>query len=130
MSSSTTTKKRRAADNIPDGDDQGRADRPAPALRADAKKPAPKAADDDDDGLHLPSPVWGHVLDYMPYDEVRSALLISKMLANEAVKYAHTLNIMKVYQMDGPADSIFDYGLRLANHGSTLMYSQNRPSML
>ena len=39
----------------------------------------------------------------MPYDEVRSALLISKMLANEAVKYTHTLNIMKVHQMDGPA---------------------------
>lgn len=97
MSTSTTTKKRKAADNL---SDECRAGGPAPALRVDAKKPAAPA---DDDGLHLPPPVWGHVLDYMPYQEVRSALLMCKMMANKAVKYVHTLNIMKVYQLDGPA---------------------------
>ena len=49
--------------------------------------------------------VWGHVLDYMPYPEVRSALLIHicKMMANEAVKCTHALNVMQVHQVDGPA---------------------------
>lgn len=53
--------------------------------------------------LHLPSPVWGHVLDYMPYQEVRSALLICKSIANEAVKYVHTLNIMRDCELDVPS---------------------------
>ena len=39
----------------------------------------------------------------MPYEEVRSALLVGKFTANEAVKYIHALNIMEVHQMDGPA---------------------------
>ena len=100
MSSSSSAKKRKT-DNNANVSDGGQADRSAPALRVDAKKPA------DDDGLHLPPPVWGHVLDFMPYQEVRSALLLCKMIANEAVKYAHTLNIMKVHQMDGPATRRF-----------------------
>jgi len=58
---------------------------------------------DDDDAEntppHLPAPVWGHVLDFMPYSEVRSALLVGKHIAVEAVKYVQTLNIMKSRQM-------------------------------
>ena len=58
----------------------------------------------DDDGIpHLPAPVWGHVLDFMPYQEVRSALLISKHVAVEAAKYAQTFNIMKGCEMYIPA---------------------------
>ena len=53
--------------------------------------------------LHLPAPVWGRVLDYMPYQEVRSALLICKAIANEAVRYVHTLNIMRDCELDIPA---------------------------
>ena len=48
----------------------------------------------------LPAPVWGHVLDYMPYQDVRSALLVGKLIANEAVKYVHTLNIMRSCEMN------------------------------
>ena len=100
MSSSRTMKKRKAAQDNPDG--EGQAGQPAPALRVDANKPTPADDDDDDDGLHLPAPVWGRVLEYMQYDEVRSALLICKMMANEAVKYVQTLNIMKVlFTVDG-----------------------------
>ena len=43
----------------------------------------------------LPAPVWGHVFEYMPYQEARSALLIGKLIANEAAKYVTTLNIMR-----------------------------------
>ena len=53
--------------------------------------------------LHLPSPVWGRVLDYMPYQEVRSALLICKSIGNEAVKYVHTFNIMRDCELDVPS---------------------------
>lgn len=53
--------------------------------------------------LHLPAPVWGRVLDYMPYQAVRSALLICKAIANEAVKCVHTLNIMRDCELDIPA---------------------------
>lgn len=52
---------------------------------------------------HIPPPVWGHVLDYMPYEEVRSALLIGKIIANEAVKYVRSLNFMKSCQLDVPS---------------------------
>ena len=41
---------------------------------------------------HLPAPVWGHVLDYMPYGEVRSALLVGKHIALDAVQYVQVLN--------------------------------------
>ena len=52
---------------------------------------------------HIPAPVWGHVLDYMPYGEVRSALLVGKIIAVEAVKYVQTINIMNSWEMDVPA---------------------------
>ena len=55
------------------------------------------------DNLHLPATVWGHVLDYMPYEEVRSALLVCKAIAHDAVKYVHTLNITGSCQMDIPS---------------------------
>ena len=102
MSSLTSTKKRKGASNIGISDD-GQVDRPAPALRAGAKKPAAQV--DADDGLTPPAPVWGHVLllDYMPCQEVRSALLTCKIMANGAVTCVHTLNVMQVCQMDGPA---------------------------
>ena len=72
------------------------------------KRKAEEISDDDandaDEGIpHLPAPVWGHVLDYMPYEEVRSALLVGKHIAVEAVKYVQTLNIMKSSQMFIPA---------------------------
>ena len=61
-------------------------------------------AGDADEGIpHLPAPVWGHVLDFMPYEEVRSTLLVGKHIAVEAVKYVQTLNIMKSSQMYIPA---------------------------
>ena len=65
-------------------------------------------AEDADEGIpHLPAPVWGHVLDFMPYEEVRSTLLVGKHIALEAVKYVHTLNIMKISQMYIPATRRF-----------------------
>ena len=63
----------------------------------------PRAEDEPPPPLHLPPPVWGRVLDYIPYQEVRSALLICKAIANEAVKYVHTLNIMGDCELDIPA---------------------------
>jgi hypothetical protein len=90
-----TSSQKRKANEDPPGEDSGR---PAPALRKDASSVQPKSH-----ALHLPAPMWGHVLDYLPYGDVRSALLVSKIIANEAVKYVRTLNIMKACQMDGPS---------------------------
>ena len=47
--------------------------------------------------------MWGHVLDFVPYDEVLSALFINKMVTNDAVKYVRTLNFTKGYQLDVPS---------------------------
>ena len=52
---------------------------------------------------HIPAPVWGHVLDYMPYGEVRQMLLVGKTICTEAVKYVQTINIMNSWEMDAPA---------------------------
>jgi len=52
---------------------------------------------------HLPAPVWGHVLDFMPYAEVRSALLVGKCIAVEAVRHVQTLNMMRGCELHIPA---------------------------
>lgn len=87
--------KKRTASELSDA--EGDEERPPPALRKDTLSTAAQ-----DDEPRLPAPVWGHVLDYMPYGEVRSALLICKMIAGEAVNYVRVLNFMKVEQMVGP----------------------------
>ena len=46
-------------------------------------------------------------MDFMPYEEVRSALLVGKIIANEAVKCVQTLNFMKGCQLDGPSTRRF-----------------------
>ena len=67
------------------------------------KRKADALSDASGDLPHLPAPVWGHVLDFMPYTEVRSALLVGKHIAVEAAKYASTLNIVKESEMYIPA---------------------------
>ena len=75
--------------------------RPAVIAR---RKDAKSVSDPTSGGTpQIPPPVWGHVLDYMPYEEVRSALLVGKIIANEAAKYVRTLNFMKSCQLDGPS---------------------------
>ena len=102
MSSSTSNNKRKA-DTISGGDltDGSVGGRPAAIARL---KDATSVSDPDPSGTpQIPPPVWGHVLDYMPYEEVRSALLVGKIIANEAVKYVRALNFMKSFQLDIPS---------------------------
>lgn len=84
---STSSNKRKSHDAF--GATREDAERSPLAPRKDAARAATK------DQHHLPAEVWGHVLDYMSYDEVRSALLVGKVIANEAVDYVQRLNIMK-----------------------------------
>ena len=51
------------------------------------------SSDDSGDLPHLPAPVWGHVLDFMPYTEVRSVLLVGKHIAVE-VTGNRTVNLV------------------------------------
>ena len=68
------------------------------------KKTQVAPTDNNDDGpLQLPAVVWGHVLDFMPYEEVRSALLICKTVANDAVNHVQIINIMNSTQLNVPA---------------------------
>ena len=85
--SSSSDRKRKADDFA---GDEAHAKRPAHA------NPEPTAP-------HIPAPVWAHVLDYMPYGEVRSALMVGKIIAVEAVKHVQTLNIMNGWEMDVPS---------------------------
>lgn len=55
---------------------------------------------DEPQQLQFPAEVWGHILDFMFYEEVRSALLICKLVANDAVKHVQTITIMKSSQLD------------------------------
>ena len=94
----TTSNNKRKADALGDSGDSGR---PAAIARL---KDATSVSDPSFPTIpHIPPPVWGHVLDFMPYEEVRSALLVGKIIANEAVKYVRTLNFMKGYQLDVPS---------------------------
>jgi len=63
-----------------------------------------KDAENSVDGVaHLPATVWGRVLDFMPYTEVRSVLLVGKHIAVEAVKHVKTLNVMRGCELYIPA---------------------------
>ena len=53
--------------------------------------------------LHLPAPVWGHILDFMPCAEVRSALRIGKLTAVQAANCVRTINIMRGCEMHIPS---------------------------
>ena len=48
----------------------------------------------------LPPAVWGHVLDYLLYGEVRQAILVNKTMANEASKYVEEIFITEPCQLD------------------------------
>ena len=74
----------------------------APALRKDAAA-SPEPRNDEHLNHHLPAPIWAHALDYLPYEEVRSALLLCKMIADEASTYVLALNFTKSCQIDGPS---------------------------
>jgi len=69
------------------------------------KRKADELSDEETDETppHLPAPVWGRVLDFVPYAEVRSALLVAKLIAVEAVQYVQALNIMRGCEMYIPA---------------------------
>ena len=106
MSSPTGNNKRKAdalsCSHPMDSDDGG--GRPAVIARL---KDATSVSDPSPTTPHIPPPVWGRVLDFMPYEEVRSALLVGKIMANEAVKYVRVLNFMKSCELDGPSAQRF-----------------------
>ena len=95
--SSSSDRKRKAEDVA---GDEAHAKRPA---HANLKPPPTHTTVTEPMAPHIPAPVWGHVLDYMPYGEVRSALLVGKVIAVEAVKHVQTINIMNGWEMDVPA---------------------------
>jgi hypothetical protein len=51
--------------------------------------------------------VWGGILDFLPYGEVRSALVVGKHIAVEAVKYVETISVLKPQEMNVPATQRF-----------------------
>ena len=68
------------------------------------KRKADEISEDEEESAknevpHLPAPVWGGILDFMPYGEVRSALLVGKHIAVEAIKYVKTINVLKPSEM-------------------------------
>lgn len=52
---------------------------------------------------HIPATVWGHTMDYLPYNEVRSALRICKSIAKEAVRHVQTVSFTEACQLDSAA---------------------------
>ena len=77
----------------------------APKSSSSRKRKADELSDEETEETppHLPAPVWGRVLDFMPYTEVRSALLVAKIIAVEAVQYVQTLNVMRGCELYVPA---------------------------
>ena len=61
------------------------------------------SADDFTFVFHMPAWVWGSILDFLPYGEVRSALLVGKHIAVEAAKYVRTISLLKPQEMNVPA---------------------------
>ena len=114
MSSPTNSKNKRKADALghsrPMGSGGGGDDDGRPAVIARLKDATSGVSDNFSSPTtapHIPPPIWGRVLDFMPYEEVRSALLVGKIIANQAVKYVRVLNFTKSCQLDGPSARIF-----------------------
>ena len=85
--------------------------------------------------LQFPAEVWGHILDFMFYEEVRSALLVCRLVANDAVKHVQTITIMKSSQLDAPAARRFPnvrelniYCLFVYNKGIHGLYVPTQPN--
>ena len=110
--SSTCSKKRKAT---APADGKGGSKKSSSTLPKEAPSQAQEVPGSPPSIPRLPPPVWGHVMDYMPYREVRSALLIAKMIANEATRYVQTLNIMKSSQLDIPAARRFSSNVQNIN---------------
>ena len=102
-SRSTTSTNKRKANALGDSDPAGSGGGGRPAVIARLKDVTSVSDPSPTTTPHIPPPVWGRVLDFMPYEEVRSALLVGKIIANEAVKYVRVLNFMKSCQLDGPS---------------------------
>lgn len=71
---------------------------------AAAKQPTPNTVADGANpelsGETLPAPVWGHVMDYLPYTDVLKCLLVNKLLSFEAPIYVDEINIYKSSELD------------------------------
>mmetsp|Transcript_26551 Transcript_26551/g.76673 ORF Transcript_26551/g.76673 Transcript_26551/m.76673 type:complete len:295 (+) Transcript_26551:150-1034(+) len=93
--------KKLKADNLTGGDGDDSSGKQS-KLRTETS-----ASEDGTLPLHLPPPIWGHVLDYLPYKEVRSALLISKSMSCDVVKYVQTIGILNGTEMDIPSSRRF-----------------------
>ena len=134
----TTTSKRKAAQiGSEDGADErgngaggvGSGARPSKKSAAGtAQAGQPKSASasagiaDEPQQLQVPAEVWGHILDFMFYEEVRSALLVCKLIANDAVKHVQAITVMKSSQLDVQA------ARRFPNvRGSTFIVSPSTP---
>ena len=48
----------------------------------------------------LPAAVWGRVLDYLYFDEVRQAILVNKLMANTVPSYVAAMHIRKPSNLD------------------------------
>ena len=59
-----------------------------------------KTAISENDAPHLPSDVIAHALDFLPFSDVRSAMLTGKHIAVHAAAQMETLNIMEASELN------------------------------
>ena len=59
-----------------------------------------KTAVSENDAPHLPSDVIAHALDFLPFSDVRSAMLTGKHIAVHAAGHIETLNIMEASELN------------------------------
>lgn len=55
---------------------------------------------DDSDVTSLPSPVWGQILDFLTYHELRLALLVCKMVGALAVDHVSQLTLLRSCELE------------------------------
>lgn len=64
------------------------------------KRKALDITDDISNVPSLPAPVWGHILDFLPYKEVRSTLLICKTVGVLAVEHVGQLTLLRSCELE------------------------------
>ena len=95
MSSPPATKKRKL-DNL-SADTGGKSD--TSILLDDRTSPAQR----------LPPPLWGSVMDFMHYSDVRSTIAVCRSIANDAAAHVKTISIHHAAEMDVPAARRFTH---------------------
>ena len=103
MSTSPSRKRRKVAAGVSVPAEVAVSDGSGRPADEQVKEPPPAVPASASSAPTLPAAVWGRVLDYLLYDEVRQAILGNKFMANTVPNYVEVIYVRKPSNLDAVA---------------------------